>query len=923
MAIKTYLHALNVGQFDRRVLHRVDLERVRLAAERQKNFQCDAIGPAWARPGTEYIFQQLDDNQARLLPFLAGTDSAYLIELTDGVMRVLDCSTDTLVTRPAVTSAVTSGDFFASTGWTLASTSGQSSTISGDQLRLQARAHGGLAKAKQTLTVVETGTEHALRIVVERGPVKFRLGSTDGGAEYCPGGVEAELKTGTHSFAFTPAGNAYIEFSTDSQALRLVESCEIEAAGVMQITTPWPEAALKLIRYDQSLDVMFLACDGYQPMRIERRSATSWGLAEYEFYDGPFYPSRSAEVTLTPAATEGNTTLTADRPFFTPEHVGSLFRLFHEGQKVETYLAGANEWSPPFMVSGITETNFEERKFTIAITGTWSGTLRQQRAFGDPDGEYHDYRREQASATIDITANATYTNDDNDDNIDAYVRIGFPTGSYTSGEAAVAFSYGGGGGYGVARVTGYTSSTVVDIEVITPFKGKHATKRWREGWFSPIQGWPTAVVFNDGRLNWFAADRFAGSISDAYESFDEDFAGDAGPILRTIAVGGRNEVNWAMALSSLMIGADSRIVNARASSLDEILTPDNAGMKSAGKIGSAAINPAELADDRGVFVQASGKLLYEITWSSEKGRYVVTPFSKLTASLFSTGILDIDVQTLPDQRMWVTTDSSDLICIVFEPSQNVLAAHIPISTSRDGEYFESVAVVPGADQDRVYASVRRIINGNTVRYVEKFAKDEEALVGDICKVMDSHVEFGAGSAAITGLDHLEGEDVVAWADGEPVLDDTITDLSLDDSKVFTVAGGQITLPAVPTVGGCVGLAYDYQYKSARLALGVPNATPMLNKQSLAGLGLLLSDYVRSGVKYGSVIGYETFDTPNSLPLLVDGEEAEEVVEGEGKDEQMLYPGSQISFDTRICISGRSPKPMTILGLVVAVETHGS
>ncbi len=925
MAIRVYQQAFNVGQFDADKLHRVDLERVRLAAERQSNLMCDAVGSAWGRPGTEFIAATNGSAKSRLLPFNAGGSDGFVLELTATTLRILDTDTDEYVTRAAVTSTVGTGDFSADASWTKAATAGQTTTISGGKGRMQARAAGGVAKLKQSVTTASVGVEHALRVVVDRGPVTFRLGSTDGGAEYLPGGVEVELKQGTHSIAFTPTASPYyVEFSTESTTLKLIDSCEIEAAGVLTLPTPWPLAALPLVRFDQSLDVMFIACDGYQPMRIERRGDASWGMAYYEFYDGPFYAGRSAEVKLTPGATEGNTTLTADRAFFNANHVGAIFRLFHEGQKVETYLAAANEWTEPFLMTGITETNFEERKFTVAISGTWAGTLRHQRSYDGADGQYHDYRRAQTVATIDITANATFTNDDNDDNLEVWVRMGFPAGLYTSGEAAIAFDYPGGGGYGVARVTGYTSPTQVDIEVITPFKGKHATERWREGQFSPVQGWPTAVVLFDGRLWWFGSDKVAGSISDAYESFDEDFVGDAGPIIRSIAVGGRNEGRWAMALSSLMIGCDGRVVNARANSLDEVLTPENTGMKSTGKIGAAAISPVELADDRGVFVQSSGNLLYEITWSSEKGRYVVTPFSKLTANMFQTGISGMAVQTLPDQRLWVPTEDSDMICIVFEPSQQVLAAHIPISTDRDGEYFESVAVVPGADQDRVYASVKRIINGNTVRYVEKFARDAETRVDQLCKVMDSHVVFGAGSATITGLSHLEGCEVVAWVDGEPVIDDTITDLSLSNTKVFIVAAGQITLPVVPMTSGVLGLAYDYEYKSARLAFGIEGSTPMLQNKSIEALGLLIGDYVRDGIKYGVVTGSGTFSTPHNLPLTDSstGLRADNVVAGPGPDENPVNAGSKISLDERLCISGRSPKPMKLLAMVVGVEVHG-
>lgn len=926
MVAKVYQHALNVGQFDRNKLHRVDLERMRLAAERQTNMLCDAVGPAWGRAGTEFLNATKGSARGRLLAFDAGLQDGFILECTDSVLRVIDADTDELVTRVAVGSSVNNGDFAAAGTWTLASTSGQSTAISGNKLTMKARAHGGLAKAKQTVTTSDVGVEHAIRVVVDNGPVDFRLGSTDGGAEYLPDGEPASLETGTHSIAFTPTASPYyVELSTESQVNIIVSSCQIEGAGVLELPTPWPLAALPFLRVEQSLDVMYVGCSGLQPMMIERRGDHSWGIRKYKFFDGPFLAVRTADVKLTPSVTEGNGTLSSDKPFFKASHVGALFRIFHEGQKIETYLAGDGEFTPAFLVSGITETNVEDRKWTVAISGTWAGTLRHQHSYDGENGRYTAYRREQAVSTIDITANATYTNDDNDDNIDVYYRMGFEAGTYTSGEAAIAFNYPGGGGFGICRVTGYTSPTQVSIEVIKPFMGKHGTKDWREGQWSDARGWPSAPVMHDGRLTWVGSDQFAGSVSDAFYTFDEEVDGDAGPILRSIALGGRNEARWGLSLNTLMIGCDARIVGARASSLDEILTPDNFGLKSAGKIGAAPISPLELADDRALFVQNSGNTLYEITWSSEKGRYVTSPFSKLTADMFAGGILGGAVQTLPDQRIWIAVDDSDAVCVVFEPSQQVLAAHVPISTSRTGEHFLDFAVLPGVDQDRVYTIVERVINGNTVHYVERFAKDTEARVRDICKVMDAHVVFGAGSATITGLDHLEGEDVVVWMDGAPVTDDAIVDPELDNSMTFTVAGGQITLPSVPTIGGCAGLAYDYQFKSARLAYGVEGATSMLNRKSIAAVGMLLGDYCRSGVRYGTTNKAAEFNANQSLPRMSSntGDEAEEIVAGPGDDEEPINPGSQISFDERICIAGRSPKPLGVLGIVLAVETHSA
>jgi len=910
-------HAFNVGQFDRDKLHRVDVERLRLAAERQTNFMCDTVGKGFARPGFEYIATL--PGKTRPIEFIAGNDDAAMLLLSDLAMRVYDNQTGGIVTRVAVSTTITNGDFSAGAGWTLAATAGQTSTISGGKLNLTARAHGGIAKASASATVAggDVGKEHALRIVVDRGPVSFRCGSSAGADDYI---AATDLRKGTHSLAFTPTGTFYFEFSSQMPILKIVDSCTVEAAGVMSIPTNWAEADLGLIRGTQSLDVMFCAAEGYKEQQIERRGDTSWSVVDYDRDDGPFQAGRSAPVTLTPSVTEGNGTLTASAPFFNASHVGALFRLFHEGQAINTYLAAANQFTPPIKVTGITETNFEERKYTYTIAGTWVGTLRNRRSFDGEDGDYHDFRRAQTVATVDITANASFTNDDNDDNVDEWIRIGFPPGLYTSGEASVAISYPNGGGAGICRVVGYTSSTVVDIEVLTPFMGTGVTEDWRQSRWDGVNGYPAAVAFDDGRLVWAGNDLIDASISDAYTSFDENFVGDAGPLSRSIALGGRNDVRWALPLSSLMLGCDARIANVRASSLDEILTPDNFGVKSSGKIGAAPISPVELADDRGVYVQSSGVNLYEITWSPDKARYITAPFSKLTASLFSSGITGITVQVLPDQRMWVTNVDADAVCIVFEPSEQVLAAHVPISTSIDTDFFQAFGVLPGDTQDRVFAVVERVVAGATVYYFERMALDSEVAPATVCKVMDSHVTGTGAHSATISIAHLEGCEVVAWVDGAPVLDSSITDPALDNAKVFTVAGGQITLPVAPTAGYCVGLAYDWQYKSARLAYGVQGYTPMLRNKSLAAIGILPADYVRSGIKYGVVTG-NTFDTPHSLPEISTetGTTADEIVEGPGADEVPFPAGSELGLDVRVCIAGRSPKPFSLLSLVLAIE----
>lgn len=901
-------HALNVGVIDANKLHRVDLERMRLGAETQTNLIPTTVGPAFFRPGFEFLKATKGSARAYLLPFIAGGDDAYVLELTDSFLKVWDPDTAQPISRPTVASSITNGTFASSTGWTLASTSGQSSTIAGNELKLTATAKGGKAIGKQTVATTSGGILHALRILISVGPVVFRCGSTDGDDDLV---AETELHTGWHSLAFVPAGsNFYIQFSNTRRMQKKVASVGVEAAGDMQLPTPWVLAKLPLVRIDQSVDVAYCACEGVRRQMIERRGngaaeGLSWSVVDYNPDDGQFLVAPSASITLTPSAIEGNTTLTASEPFFKSTHVGALFRLVHRGQRVTQKLSAAKRYTDPIMISGVNEPDYNERDFTTTITGTWVGTLRTQRSFDGEDIEFHDFRRETGSSTIDITGNAAFTNDDNEDNAIEWVRVGFD--SYTSGEATVDLVYDGGQGEGICRVTAFTDSQHVAVEVLKPFKGTHATADWQEGEWSDAQSQPAAVVFHEGRLFWFGEDRIAGSISDAYDSFDETFEGDAGPIVRAIAIGGRNQARWGLSASTLFVGCDARVAQIMASSLGEIITPDNTGVKRAGQVGVAKIAPAFVGVDRALFVERAGTSIYELSYSAEDAQYLSTEFSKLTTDILASGVEGMAVQIRPDQRIWMPTTDGDCVLCLFEPVHKV-AAFVPIALS-EGDVIESVCVVPAEEQDRVFASIRRSVNGSTVRYVERLALDREAMPATLCKCVDSFVTFSAAQL-VTGLTHLVGRTVVAWADGAPVVDDdgVVREFEVDSD-------GQVLLPD-RVDSGVIGLAYQGRYKSARLEYGANGMTTLDRRKSVTKAGFLLADYVRDGIRFG-----QKFSDLASMPLMgPNGARATNVVSGVPEDEDAATITGEIKLDARLCFEVNSPNPATIRAIIMGIAT---
>lgn len=907
-----YVQSFNVGVVDRKKLVRVDLERMRLAAEYQTNLLCTVAGNMFLRPGTEFIRQTKEYQRANIKEFVFSADDAALLEFTPFAMRVY--VDDAVIQRPFVNTDVNHGDFSGTGTWALTATDGATCVISSDALRMRATARGSKATAKQQVTVAAAyqDTEHALAIHVQTGPVTFRCGSTNGGDQYIP---ETQLAAGYHSLSFTPGADFWIFFqSNEDRTEKVVRSCEIEGSGIMEVQTPWTAGDLNSLRMTQSADVIFVA-SGKQQYRIERRSERSWSVVEYLSNYGPFTIDRTAPVRLRPNATEGNTTLEASDNFFSSDHVGAIFRLFHNGQSITQILADDQIFTDPIKVTGVDggTANTNDRDWTYTTTGTWVGTLVVQRSFDSDSFGFKNYRNSSSSDTVGFTSNVTDILEyDSDDNAVVYYRLGFPQNNYTSGAATIEINYDGGGGYGICRVTAFNDKQSVDIEIIKPFKGTTFTDSWREGMWSDEQNWPTGTTLTEGRLFWAGDDKLWASVSDAYDDFDEETEGDSGPISRSIAIGGVNTVQWLMPLQRVVIGANGGEISVKSSGLDEPLTPTGLTLKSSSTIGSADIDAARV-DGRGIFVDRTARALFQLEYDGGSGDYRASELTRLCSSWFDSGIVDIAVSRRPDTRIWAVLENGNCICMVYEPDQEVIA-FVPLTTAGS---FERVCVLPGAEQDSVYFVIRRFINSETRRYIEKMALDREAAPGTVAKVMDC---FGTGtndppSATISGLTHIRGRSVKVWADGAPI---TEVVNGITQPRLFVVSDtGTITLDSAVT-DYCVGLAYQGVYKSARLAYGAVGGTSMLQKKTVSTLGLVMSDYVRSGVQYGPYLD-NTYHPMMPLPALRQDGVPDEVSLDIVEEERTIPFAGGWTTDSRVCLT--VDWSANFLGMVFDVDAN--
>lgn len=958
-ALQSFTH----GETSKEALGRIDIEKMRLAAECQVNWMPYVLGPMQVRPGLQYIGEVYLDAAGREIPFVFSKLDTARIELTPSIMRVW--VSDAVVTRVSVSTTITSGTMLSSSGWvTTGTTDGASATIANGEMALSCPPIGGLAQTQQTVTVGagDIAKEHGLRIVVSNGPVTARVGTVAGLDDLVS---QTDLDTGTHSLAFTPGQTSFIlQMESHDPQNKIITSVSIDPAGALTLPTPWGASDMANISDEQSGDIIYIACDGIAPYKIERRSTNGWSVAKYLSNNGPMnvLPSRE-DTRVTPSACFGNITISSDKPIFEASNVGQLMRMFNPGQDF-TVIVGANDtWTPAFRVDGLTS----DRDFVVNVSGTWVGTVRLQRSVTGPDSGWVDIGGSGGNQTNNAPLKDT-TGGSRFDNVAVWYRAGFKGGEYTSGAATFACTYKSGGRYGVVRITNYVSSTSVAAEVLTTLMTIKPTTNWSFGQWSSANGYPTSVKFHEGRLGWYGQDNMWLSASGGYTDFSEiklidgTDTGDGGPIIERFGYGPVDVVAWGLSLSRLLLGREGSIASVRSNTLDEPMTPTNISIKDCSTQGAARIKAIKI-DKAGIFVQQSGRRVYELNFNSQQFDYIGHDLTRLNLDIGAVGFVDIAAQRQPDTYVhFVRTDGQDAV-LLYDPEDEV-----------EGWFryqtlgiIENVCVLPASDiEDHVYFRIKRTINGTTKRYVEKLARRSDCIGGTLNNMADAYVSWtGTAASTMSGLSHLEGETVVVWADGEPIGNATVLSgaitfpdgdthtnavaglggvtYSTDGADITQVTGiatkysgypallfadghysgtvavgsdGTATLPNARFADKIVAvLGYSAVFESAKLAYAAQGGTALNQKKKIDHIGVTAYDTHYQGFQYGSDLS-----NLRDLPQVENERTTTTDKVWDQYDKAMIPFAGTWDTDSRLVLYATAPYPAKIGAAVVSVRT---
>lgn len=267
-----------------------------------------------------------------------------------------------------------------------------------------------------------------------------------------------------------------------------------------------------------------------------------------------------------------------------------------------------------------------------------------------------------------------------------------------------------------------------------------------------------------------------------------------------------NTIRHIVPLAQLLLltsGGEWRVTSVNS----DAITPTSISVKPQSYVGASNVQPV-IVNNTLLYGAARGGHVRECAYSWQANGFITGDLSLRAPHLFdSYDITDMAYSKAPSPTVWFISSSGKLIGLTYVPEQQVGAWHWH---DTDG-VFESCTVVAEGREDVLYAIVRRTINGQQKRYVERMASRQFVDQADAFFV-DSGVSYnGAPAHAFAGLDHLEGKTVSILADGavqpQRIVTGGAITLEVDASKVhigLPIESDLQTLPIAMQIDGAYG-----------------------------------------------------------------------------------------------------------------------
>ncbi len=541
--------------------------------------------------------------------------------------------------------------------------------------------------------------------------------------------------------------------------------------STFELVTTYTTAELSLIQFVQSADIMWLVHPDHEVAELTRTDHNSWTLTDEDLVTGPFLPINTTATTITPSATTGTITLTASTAIFEADHVGSIWQVTH------TVDNSSVSGSHSSVDNSTTVTVLKNQEYIFTTHGTWTGTVILQRSY-DAGVTFRDVmtRHYEDDGNLDFSRSETVD--------DALYRVRMD--ARTSGTVDYNFEALTVELDGVVEITVFTNTTTVTGVVRSTLGNTTATTEWAEGYFSDKNGWPETIVFHEERLVYGGITNYPQTIwlsqAGDYNNFT---AGTLAADAIIYSLPGQNPIQWMASQDFLFIGTLGGAGRLGGNSPHDAISAEPGEIPTYRQqtyTGSAAIQ-AVIANDQILFVERGKRKVREFAFSIERDKYVSPDLTLLAEHITESGIDEIAYQERPESILWSVTGDGVLLSLTYKRAQDVVAwaRHVTDGT------VESVAVIPGTEEDEVWLIVNRTIESATKRYVEQLQPFDWGDDQEDMWFVDSGLRFDGGPSVVI-TDITQADPAVVTMSSYPVDGDGDNLIDGDQVQLRSVVG---------------------------------------------------------------------------------------------------------------------------------------
>ena len=292
-----------------------------------------------------------------------------------------------------------------------------------------------------------------------------------------------------------------------------------------------------------------------------------------------------------------------------------------------------------------------------------------------------------------------------------------------------------------------------------------------------------------------------------------------------------------------------------------------------------------------IFVEAGGSVIRELGYDYLSDSYDGDELSLFASHLFEgKEVIYIAYSKAPYRILYVIFNDGSMATLTYNKKQKLCGWG---RTVTDG-VFESVAVIREGREDIAYFVIKRKINNEYVRYVER---NKTRIIKDAKKAFlvdcGLYAHFNTAVTSVSGLEHLKNTNVVVLADGGVI----------EGLKVS--ASGTLTLPK-ETTDVVVGLPYEFELET--LGVESDNTHGLLKQINSVTINVLNSreDFFVVGNQGSEMQLARSINSINDTGYLYSGK----------KDATVLNTPSE---NATIHIKQKHPLPLTISSISAVVN----